>query len=405
MSDALERRVADHLAELCGRHPDRHVGGPGNRAATRLCADVFAAHGWRVERSEFDCVDWEHGEVELSAGHRAFEAFPGPYSPPCDVQTELVAASRVEDLEAGTIRGKVVLMHGGLAAENLMPKGFVFYNPDAHKRVYRAVEGGGPAAVIAATGRNPGAAGALYPFPLIEDADFDIPSAYMRDVEGEELLAHVGEAVRLRFASRRIAARAEHVVARKAGDGPGRVVVFGHVDSREGTPGALDNATAVAMLLALAELLEGHSAGPSVELVPLNGEDYYAAPGQMLWVAENRGRADDILLGLNADAMGCRGHETHFSLYGCPEATALIVREAAARAGLVEGPQWPQSDHGIFIWLGRPAVALTSANLGELAARITHTELDVPELADPALVAASARFVADVIGRLAGAGD
>lgn len=404
MCEGLDGRIAEYVERLCRTYPDRHVGGPGNRAATALCADVFGSFGWQVERTEFDCVDWEHGDVDLRAGDAAFEAFPGPYSLPCDVEARIVAASRVEDLETETVRGEVVLVHGGLAAENLMPKNFVFYNPDEHKRIYRALETHQPAAVLAATGRNPGAAGALYPFPLIEDADFDIPSAYMKDVEGERLLALAGSTVRLHFDSRRFPARAEQVVARKAGSGPGRVVVFGHVDSREGTPGALDNATAVAMLLALAEILREHRSGPAVELVPLNGEDYYAACGQMLWVAANRDRAHDILVGFNADAMGCRGHPTHYSTYGCPAAIERAVREAAAREGLAEGPQWPQSDHGIFIWLGRPAIALTSANLRELAECVTHTDSDVPEIVDPALVAASARFVADTIGQL-GAGS
>lgn len=34
--------------------------------------------------------------------------------------------------------------------------------------------------------------GALYPFPLFEDGDFDIPSVYMTDVEGERLAAYAG---------------------------------------------------------------------------------------------------------------------------------------------------------------------------------------------------------------------
>jgi aminopeptidase YwaD len=295
-------------------------------------------------------------------------------------------------------------MHGGLVGSQLMPKNFVFYNPESHKRVIGALEEHEPAAIVAATGLNPGSAGALYPFPIIEDADFDIPSAYMKDVEGDRLLAHAGEPVMLRFESRRTTVQGEHVVARMRGDQAGRVVVFGHIDTREGTPGALDNATAVAALLGLAELLEGYEQGPTVDLVPLNGEDYYAASGQMMWVAENDGRMGDIVLGMNADAAGCAGQRTAVSMYGCPEPIADIVqREIARRASFMVGEPWPQSDHGIFIMYGTPAVAVTSENLLELGTEITHTTKDVPGLVDPEEVAEISRFYRDVIAGIADA--
>ena len=50
-------------------------------------------------------------------------------------------------------------------------------------------------AIIAATGRDPGLAGGVYPFPLIEDGDFDIPSVYMKDVEGDRLADYAGQEV------------------------------------------------------------------------------------------------------------------------------------------------------------------------------------------------------------------
>jgi aminopeptidase YwaD len=400
MRDRLADRVEAWVDQLCTAFPDRHVGGPGNRAATDMFVETTHSFGFEVSVTTFDAVDWEHGDVRLQTSGGAYEAFVGPYSMPYDAEAVLAEASSVEQLEDDDIRGKILLLHGELVKDQLMPKNFVFYNPESHKRVIRALEEHEPGAIVAATGKSL-SAGALYPFPMIEDADFRIPSVYMRDVDGERLLAHVGEPVSLAFRSKRTTVQGEHVVARRGGDRPGRVVVFGHIDTREGTPGALDNATAVAALLALAELLGDHEHGYTVDLVPLNGEDYYAAPGQMLWVAENEGRMDEIVLGMNADAAGCAGQRTAVSLYGCPEPIAAVVGGAVdARGSFMIGDPWPQSDHSIFVQYGVPAVAVTSENLVELATDYTHTTRDTPELVDPAVVAEIARFYRDVIAGL-----
>ena len=71
---------------------------------------------------------------------------------------------------------------------------FPFYNPDSHRHLVRMVEEKAPAAVIAATGRNPELAGAWYPFPLFEDGDFDIPNAYIKDVDGAAIIGARGAA-------------------------------------------------------------------------------------------------------------------------------------------------------------------------------------------------------------------
>ncbi|TLM91620.1 MAG: M28 family peptidase, partial [Actinobacteria bacterium] len=139
----------------------------------------------------------------------------------------------------------------------------------------------------------------------------------------------------------------------------------------------------------------------SVELVPLNGEDYYAAPGQVVWMAENADRLDDIVLGMNTDDAGCVEHSTSVSFYGLPDEVEAAVRSVLEeRPGFAEGPQWPQGDHSLFTMNGVPAIAFTSENFMEVLATTTHTERDTPDLVDPEIVADVARFMADVIGRL-----
>ena len=396
-------RIGQDVAALTA-HPDRHVGGPGNSAANAHFAERLAALGWKVERTPFDCLEWEPGEAFVEVGGEHFELNVGPYSLPCVTRATMLEVADVEHLETPAISGAVVLLVGEIAAHQLMPKNFPFYNPEEHQRIIAALERHRPVAVVAATGRDPEMVGSQYPFPLFEDGDFDIPNAYVTAELGKRMHPYHGDLVRIRIDSQRLPATAEQVVATLEGSRPGRIVVSAHIDSRRGSPGALDNASGVATLLALAELLAGRPDLPTVELVPFNGEDDYAAPGERLWLAANEGRMDDIIVGINIDDLGWAGTDNNVSFYGCPPDLEAAAREAmAAYPRTSEGPQWFQSDHAIFGQHGRPAIALACSDIEGFMAEYAHSERDTPELVDPALVEEAARFVADVaeaMGRL-----
>jgi aminopeptidase YwaD len=397
-SDLMAAAAAEHLDRLCGVQPDRHPGSAGNHEAVDYFEAVARSFGWEIASETFECLEWECGPSWIEAGGVRLALNPGPYSLPVDGEAPLAVVSSVEELEAGYFAGAVLLLHGPIAAEQLFPKNFAFYNPAEHKRVYAALERQAPAAVVAVTTRNPGAAGAVYPFPLIEDGDFDIPNAFVDDVTGGALLALAGAPARVRIDSRRIPATGRHLVARKPGAAEGRIVVFAHIDGRKGIPAALDNASGAASLLVLTELLADYAGPHAIEIVPLNGEDYYGACGQNIWMRDNRDRLGDIVLGMNADDAGHVGHGTSVSFYGVPPETDAFVRGLFPRyPGFGEGPQWPQGDHSLFAFNGVPAIAFTSEDFMETFRAITHTPADQRELVAPAIVADVARFMADVI--------
>jgi aminopeptidase YwaD len=391
--------TARRLHALCEAHPDRHVGGPGNRAANDLFTDEVEAVGFSVERIAFEAAEWVPGEAWLEIGGDRIALLSGPFSDAFDGEAPLVALDTVESLEALERPGSILLLHGPIAAEQLTPRNYPFYNMDSHGRVLKALDAARPAAIIAATGRTPMAAG-LYPFPMFEDGDLGHPSAYLRDVDGARLVGRSGGAARLHIDSHQRRVPAEQVVASKRGGDPsrGRVVVSAHIDSRYGTPGALDNAGGVCVLLALADLLEGKTPALDVELVPFNGEDDFAAPGEMAYLGRTDAALERIELVVNIDAVGRKGDETAISFYGCPDK----IRHAALTAAVssqrvVEGPEWPMSDHMIFAMRGTPAIAMTSTGLAEIAATVAHTEDDVPDLVDVSLVESAALFIASLI--------
>jgi len=382
----LSEKAEKYLQRLCLEIPNRCVGSKGNRAATEIFAEGVASFGFKTECPEFDCVDWTNQGARLTVNHEPFDVFVSPYSLGCHLSAPLAVVSTVEKLETVEAANKIILARGNIAKEQLMPKSFPFYNPDEHKRIIHLLETKVPLAIIAATSRNPELAGGLYPFPLIEDGDFDIPSVYMTEEEGNKLIKHACKGISLDIFSKRSLAKGYNVIARKVADSGRKVVLCAHIDthnSKDGTPGALDNATGVVVLLLLAELLENYNGHLGIEIVALNGEEYYSSPGEVQYLKSIQGRFNEILLNINLDMVGYYQGNTAYSLYDCPDDIVKSIRKAfSTQKDIVEGEPWYQGDHMIFTQNQIPALAITSGHFMELLTHIAHTAQDKPELVD-----------------------
>lgn len=375
----LVKLVEDHLNVLCSGIGERRVGSNGNRGATDYVKKHFGNNGWCVEETELPVIDWKTDGASLQCNNTSFEVFSSPYSSGCSLQDELVSADTVEILKSTDIRGKIVLLHGAIAAEQIMPKNFVFYNPDEHKEIIQTLEQGKPGALICATGRNSSTAGGAYPFPLFEDGDFDIPSVYMKDIEGKKLIAYTGQQVALQSNASRIPQTAYNIVARLGDRNRNRIVITAHIDAKTGTPGAIDNATGVTVLLLLCELLHDYKEKRCIEIVAFNGEDYYSVPGQMKYIEQNGTKFKNIVLNVNIDGVGYKDGLTCFSPFDLPVNIQGKFNDLLAiNSSIVEGAPWVQGDHSIFIQSGCPAIAVSSSWLIENLDNqdITHTVKD-----------------------------
>jgi aminopeptidase YwaD len=386
------------LRRLCLEIPNRRVGSEGNRSATDFFAEQVASFGFESESPEFDCIDWRQDGARLTVSGVPFEAYVSPYSLGCQVSAPLAVVSSIEDLEAVDADDKIILVNGELAKEQLMPKNFPFYNPDHHKKIIHLLETKSPLAIIAATSRDVEMAGGVYPFPLIEDGDFDIPSVYMTEEEGHRLAEEEGKGVSLEIRASRIPATGCNIITRKGADSNRRVVLFAHIDAKDGTPGATDNASGVIVLLLLAELLADYSGDLGIEIVALNGEDYYSSPGEQQYLRINAGKFSEILLGINLDGVGYHRGKTAYSLYNCsPELTNLIHATFSPHQDLVAGEPWYQGDHALFLINQRPALAMTSQDFITLMTQITHTPKDRPEIVDPKKLVHAALALRDLL--------
>lgn len=397
-----EQQLADHAAEylqrLCGDIPHRAVGSVYNQESTDYFAGVVRSFGWETRTPQFDCIDWNHGEVRLTAGSEKFTAYPSPYTLGCDVRAPLVVAATLDELQALDQAGKIVLLRGEIAQGQLMPKNFPFYNPEEHQAIYRSLEEGGALAVIAATGRDPVMVGSLYPFPIFEDGDFSVPSGFITDVDGERLAAHAGQQVELSILAERFPAVSYNVNASRGSSKGCRVVVCAHIDSKLGTPGANDNASGVVVLLLLAELLQDYSGHTGIELVAINGEDHYTAGGEILFLQENQAKLDEITVAFNLDDVGYIKGNNVYSFYECPPEIVSVVSETlSSYPGIAAGEPWYQSDHMIFAQNGVPAVAVTSDMFEEMMLEFTHTERDTVELVDPGKLVTLAQALRELL--------
>lgn len=391
-------KARQYLDYFCVCLPTRRVGSSGNQEATTFAAEVLENLGYQVETPIFSCLDWRTLGASCRVGSMDFPVLSSPFSRGCDVTAPLRAAATLEELHTLECRGEVLLLYGELAREQLMPKNFTFYNPEQHQLIIGLLEQKAPAAIITATGRNPELAGAAYPYPLIEDGDFNIPSVYTTDLTGEKIAALSGQSFHLISKAERIAATGCNVNASRNPHAPHKIVICAHIDTKTGTPGALDNAAGVITLLLAAELLRGYEGEYQLEFLVMNGEDYYGANGEKLYLEHNPPGSGNIHLFINMDGLGYKEGRTAFSFYNLPQSLhQRFLQVLYHYPDVYEGEQWYQGDHSIMVMNGTPAVAVTTDDIMVISREVTHTEKDVPELVDINKLVEAAHIVHELV--------
>jgi len=377
------QKASEYLKVLCRVKPNRRTGSKGNRDATDFFYETIKPWGYKIDTTPFTCLDFKSGEVSLVGNENSFEACISPYSLGCDVTAELMTVSTILELEKCHCTGKILLMKGEICSEQLMPKNFVFYNPESHKRIYAILEEKQPAAIITATARKPELVGALYPFPLIEDGDFDIPSVYCTDVIGEEIAGNTYHEFHLITQAERIPTAACNVMARKNPNAEKKMIVCAHIDAYGNTPGALDNASGTVVLLLLANMLQKYNGPMAIEFIAFNGEDNFSAGGQMDYLRRYGNELEKALVAINLDDVGYIKGKTAFSLYECPDTISKKAHHVFnSFNGIIRGEEWFQGDHMIFVQKEIPTIAFTAEKMKDLMTQITHTQKDTPELVD-----------------------
>ena len=380
-----KNEIQRHLQALCEEIGPRPTGSQANRDAVSYARRQFEAYGLTTQLQEFDCMDWSRNGGTLKAEGKEIPVMPAPYSKGCGVQGEIIRAGSLEELRKAPLSGKIVLLCDGLASEPFMPKSFVFWNPDEHKEIISLLENGGALAVLTVS------LSAGQYLPIIEDGAFELPCGIVLP-ENLPLLDSGIRAV-LKLDAERKAAKGANVIA-SYGSGAHKVCFSAHIDTGNMTPGALDNASGTAVLLAMASQLQGKTYPYRLEFVLFNGEDYYSTPGEMAYLASHLSRPEDYVCAFNVDGAGLKGKDITYSFYECPEKLSSSIRSFASRLeGFSETEPWPQGDHTLFSFSGVPAVAITSSGIFELTEKVLHTEKDIPALVDTKKLGELAAFL------------
>jgi aminopeptidase YwaD len=388
MTDANSDLLA-HVRALSVEIGPRPRASAAGHVAAAYIRNVFIRAGLTVETQDFPCPAWEHAATRLEgAGGAPLEAAANAFSPGCDVTAPTVAAGTLAELETADLAGRIALLYGDLTQTSLAAKSW-FLKEARDERIVAALETKRPAAVLtvqASAGLS----------RVIEDWEFNIPSATVNARAGLALLGAVGRPVHLHIDARRTPGHAANIVGRRAGARPEQIVICAHYDTKIDTPGAMDNAAGVAVMLRLAEQL-GHQLGPcGLEFIAFTGEEYLPL-GDDEYVRRCEGQFGQTLAALNFDGVGQMvGVNSITAMSGSPAFEAEITAIARRYPGIVWVDPWPQSNHSTFAWRGVPSIAFTTAG----RAPLEHLPADAIEWISAARLGEAAAIGAEIIAAL-----
>lgn len=363
----------------------RPVGSDNNRQLQQRLAKLGKELGCCVEELPFDCYSWQHGPSSLTSGDEMFEIFPSPFSPSAAGAGELLFLSNLEELRSAQIYGRIVVLHGDIAAEPITPKGFPFYEIPEHLEIVKLLESGKPLAVLSAMGRHPMCG--LDPCPMFEDCHFHIPSAYFPAVQLPKLQSLKNGQIHI--TSKVLPASGSQLILHKpsANTTSDTVILCGHMDTAYDTPGALDNGVGLYVTLAVLERIMSESYPYNLQVVPFNGEDYSEVSGERAYLARYPVDVVNTRLVINIDDAGHKGSENALSLYNVPAEQEARIDKLISDTPLVcRGEPWYASDHTMFAAQGVPCITFASSDLMEMTTRLTHTAQDTIDQVDFALV-------------------
>lgn len=356
-----------HMEILCETIGARPTGSANNKAAVDYAFAEFQKCGLAVRKQEFACMDWVSSGAKLLVDGHDIPALPAEYSLPCDVEAEFICIDTVDALKKAELSGKIAVLHGDLCKEPLMPKNFVFWNPDEHKQIIALLEEKNPKAIITVSPMPD------IPIAIIQDGDFNIPCAAVCGDALDAFLKSSNWNAKLVIQTERIPSTGHNVIAIH-GTGRAKVCFSAHIDTKPGTPGALDNASGASVLLALAASLSGKEYPYQIEFVLFNGEDYYSIPGEMAYMPL---LSSEYVLAINVDGIGLRDSDTSVSFYECPQELEKRIMECAEKADSVRQVEpWPTGDHMMFASAGIPSVAVTACDIFSVFETVIHTPED-----------------------------
>lgn len=375
---------------------ERPVGSKNNMNILLYLENLTVKMGYDIKKLPFICTTWETDESCLTLNDRRIKIQASPFSQPFEGFGGLVFAKSIEELEKADCQNCILVVGGELVATPLQPKEYPFYYPDEHRHLIELFERKQPAAIIAATGKH--ALCGLQPFPLFEDGNFLIPSAYVPESMFEELQLNDKDGMAwVSIQSKNIHQNSYQLVAQKRNkSNHGKIIICAHMDTKYHTQGALDNAVGVAVLICAAARLAG--ANYDIDIVPFNSEEYYEASGEVEYLKYISSSQDRVSLVINIDSPCHTGSKIAVSLYNFDDSAKEVVdRLMQTQNEVVYGPEWYAGDHAAFAFRGIPCMVLTSSDLFEGGLDHTHTMRDTLDTVDLSQIELAVNYITKIV--------
>jgi Iap family predicted aminopeptidase len=353
LDGASLRREVEALAAL----GPRFAGTEGEARAREFLTRELAATGLEVAAEEFVHLAYEPGESSCaildgeaslpSAGLQMTAAGP--------VEAEVIYVGDGVDAAAGgegaaAIAGRIVAFRSGvpttvapgLAAQGAA--GLIALSPAPDRLITHLVAAFRPLAG-----------------PSQEERVLPIPGVIVEAEAGERLLARISRGptrVRLEHRASYMERTSANLVAEIPGTEPDapKIVVGAHYDSQLDSPGAADNATGLAALLAMARAWVGTRPRRTIALVAFGVEETGS------WGAADyaaRHAAEGVEAMVNLDALGPPLDATR-TIVAHPRIATLAADSARATGWEVEqeldARDFPFADHAPFVAANIPAV-------------------------------------------------
>ena len=370
---------------------DRPVGTKGNNDVMNLLHKAFSSLEYKIIELPCDCSVWRQDYSFVEQNSNKIEIFPSPFSRELKGCFPIKYVSSITELKGIKNFKGILAFQDELTKNGIMPKDFPFYFPDEDKLMYEIVENINPSGIIAISGQDP--ASGLNPFPIFEDANLEIPTAYVSSLENitetVEISIEINSKVRKE--------KTKQIIFRKEGSSKDIIVIAAHMDSKYFTDGAIDNAAGVYTLFEIAKLLKPEKYHHTIEIVPFNGEDSPETPGQLAYLKYLDENNYSIKSVINIDGVGHVGSENMFSFYNFDE---NLKTEIITNNHILEGEQWYSGDHGMFVFQEIPCIAITASDMFSDLMKITHTKKDKIELVDENLLLALTEAISYIIKKI-----
>lgn len=383
--------VMSHLQVLVDDIGARPAGSPAHHRAETYIRSVFRNADLETEEVRLDFPYWSLRNASLMQNGQPLTVDVNPFSPACDVKAHMVAVSTLPELEAADLTGKIALLYGELSKAPIFPINFAAVQFERDQTINRLLIEKTPVAVLAVN---------LHPWRrvhIFEDEDFPVPSATVPVEVGRTLLGHLEDEVHLRIDAQTEPSHVTTLVGRAKNAHSHRIVLCAHYDTKVGTPGACDNGTGMAVLLALAELLPQLDLSVGLEFVAWADEEY-GAHTDNAYVASAGEALGDILCVVNADGTGVVTENTTVTMLAQSTPFEQEVRQITeSYPGVVWIAPWIQSNHATYAMRGVPSIALSS-----LTWERTHQVDDTTDWISAAKLEEIISLITDIVGAIQG---